>query len=98
MAPGSGLGSRSCSWLALCLALPVIALAQENPNLAVPTFESLDRNADNRLSRSEAAYSRLLSDIFVVCDTDGDGFVSRSEYEATTSTTSTGEIVRFDTP
>jgi hypothetical protein len=88
----------SRSWLALCLALPVSALAQENPNLAVPTFESLDRNTDNRLSRSEAAYNRLLSEIFVACDVDGDGFVSRSEYEATTSTTATSEIVRFDTP
>ena len=98
MALGSRLGSRLGSWLALCLALPVIAFAQENPNLAVPTFESLDRNTDNRLSRSEAAYSRLLSEIFVACDADGDGFVSRSEYEATTTATSTSEIVRFDTP
>lgn len=60
------------------------ALADSSTALAVPTFESLDRNGDHRLSRTEAGYNRLLSEIFVSSDTDGDGFVSRAEYAAAT--------------
>lgn len=69
------------------------APADSNTALAVPTFEALDRNGDDRLSRTEAGYNRLLSEIFVSSDTDGDGFVSRAEYEAATSSASlTGAI------
>jgi hypothetical protein len=46
------------------------------------TFASLDRNGDNRLSRSEAGFDRWLSDAFAELDTDGDGFVSLAEFNA----------------
>jgi hypothetical protein len=71
--------------LALCVAICASAIADEDPGRIVPTFESLDRNADNRLSRTEAGYNRLLSTIFVTSDVDGDGFVSRAEYGQSTS-------------
>jgi EF hand domain-containing protein len=69
----------------------LVALAaqaqQPPPSMAafpgvVPAFDSLDRNGDNRLSRSEAGYDRLFSAIFATSDGDGDGFVSRAEYAA----------------
>ncbi len=71
--------------LLVCTAAVAAPLpAASGTALAVPTFESLDRNGDRRLSRTEAGYNRLLSAIFVSSDTDGDGFVSRAEYEAAT--------------
>ena len=66
-------------WLALCLVAAGVAVADDPP--AAPSFESLDRNSDNRLSRSEASYNRLFAEIFAASDIDGDGFVSRAEYE-----------------
>ena len=47
-------------WLAFSVAVPALADADESPGVAAPAFESLDRNADNRLSRTEAGYDRLL--------------------------------------
>lgn len=106
--------ARSASLLAFCAALSSLAAAGEiagilTPGLAKsasPTFESLDRNADNRLSRSEASYSRLLSAIFATSDADGDGFVSRAEYERAVASSAPGNTpgsdadneTRFDTP
>lgn len=49
---------------------------------AMATFESLDKNADQQLSRSEAAGDKMLSDSFAAIDTNGDGYVSKSEYTA----------------
>ena len=74
-----------CSGLALCTATS-IATAEERRIIATaaPAFEQLDRNSDDRLSRTEAGYNRHLLDIFVDSDVDGDGFVTRSEYEAAT--------------
>jgi len=72
-------------WLGLSCALGASASGLENSvTLAVPTFESLDRNGDDRLSRTEAGYNRLLGEIFAGSDLDGDGFVSRGEYDKAT--------------
>ena len=49
---------------------------------ATATFESLDKNADQQLSRTEAAGDKMLSDSFAAVDTNGDGYVSKSEYAA----------------
>jgi hypothetical protein len=46
------------------------------------TFTTLDRNGDHRISRSEAGFDRVMSDLFAEIDTDGDGFVSTAEYAA----------------
>lgn len=46
------------------------------------SFATLDRNGDNRISRSEAGFDRRLSETFVELDADGDGFVSAAEFAA----------------
>ena len=49
---------------------------------AMSTFESLDKNGDQRISRTEAGLDKNLSNIFATADTDGDGYVSKAEYTA----------------
>jgi hypothetical protein len=63
-----------CASVSADPASPVIAVD------AIPAFEALDRNADRRLSRSEAGFDRQFSGIFVACDEDGDGYVTPAEY------------------
>ena len=48
------------------------------------TFESLDKNADSQISKTEAAADKMLSDSFASADTNGDGYLSKSEYTART--------------
>jgi hypothetical protein len=52
-----------------------------SPNVQA-TFESIDRNADHRISRTEAGTYKKLLDRFAQVDTDGDGFVSKDEFDA----------------
>jgi hypothetical protein len=85
---GSSIACRAqwivgCAGLALCTVASV-GIAQERIATAAPAFEQLDRNNDDRLSRTEAGYNRHLLNIFVESDVDGDGFVTRSEYETAT--------------
>jgi EF hand domain-containing protein len=49
-----------------------------------PTFDSLDRNSDHQISRTEAGVDRHLGDDFAYIDTDGDGYISAAEYAART--------------
>jgi hypothetical protein len=49
---------------------------------AVGTFTALDRNGDQRISRSEAGFDRVMSEVFAEIDADGDGYVSPAEYAA----------------
>lgn len=48
------------------------------------TFDSLDKNADSQISKTEAAADKMLSDSFAAADTNGDGYLSKSEYMART--------------
>lgn len=69
------------------LGLCTLAAAKAPPQLATvkvsaATFATLDRNADNQLSKTEAGTDRKLSDLFAYVDTNGDGFISRDEYLA----------------
>ena len=48
----------------------------------VATFDSLDRNADQQISKTEAAADKMVSDHFASLDTNGDGYVSKAEYVA----------------
>lgn len=48
------------------------------------SFESLDRNGDHQISRTEAGVERHLSEDFAYIDTDGDGYISPAEYAART--------------
>jgi len=60
------------------------ALAAD-PQHAGSVFESLDKNADQQLSKSEAAANPSLSDQFAAIDTNGDGYISKSEFAAALS-------------
>lgn len=77
------------SWLCaasglLCVIAMSVNATEQHAIAAAPAFDQLDRNDDDRLSRTEAGYNRQLEAIFVDSDVDGDGFVTRSEYEAAT--------------
>jgi Ca2+-binding EF-hand superfamily protein len=70
---------------AVALSLCALAWADDKPRVAKTkldkaTFATLDRNGDNRISRTEAGVDRQLSDAFAYIDTDGDGFISLDEY------------------
>lgn len=54
-------------------------------NATPASFAALDKNADNQISKTEAGVDRKLSDVFAYVDTNGDGFISRSEYLAHTA-------------
>jgi Ca2+-binding EF-hand superfamily protein len=45
-------------------------------------FESLDRNEDERISKSEAKRRSELRERFAGVDASGDGYLSRSEYRS----------------
>jgi Ca2+-binding EF-hand superfamily protein len=46
------------------------------------TFKSLDRDTDERLSKSEAAGDKMLSEHFTAVDADSDGYLTKREYTA----------------
>jgi Ca2+-binding EF-hand superfamily protein len=50
------------------------------------TFEALDKNADQQISKTEATVDKKLSDSFAAADTNGDGYISKSEFAARTKT------------
>jgi EF hand len=64
------------------------AVAAEAPQTTsakvVAKFESLDKNADRQISRTEAGPDRALSNGFAFLDANGDGFLSPEEYAART--------------
>ena len=46
------------------------------------TFKSLDRDTDQRLSKTEAAGDKMLNEHFAVVDADRDGYLSKTEITA----------------
>lgn len=60
--------------LALCSGAAFAATA--------PSFESFDKNRDGHISGYETAGSKALYAVYVDADTDGDGLLSRTEFEA----------------
>jgi hypothetical protein len=59
------------------------AAEQDKPaSSAEATFKSLDRDADQRLSKSEAASDGTLARTFAYLDSDGDGYLTMREYTA----------------
>lgn len=61
---------------------PTPAHPEEDPieSTAKATFESLDRNKDERVSKAEAAADDGLSSEFAALDADADGYINKSEY------------------
>jgi Ca2+-binding EF-hand superfamily protein len=45
-------------------------------------FESLDKNSDRQISKSEATTDETLAATFASVDADSDGYVSEREYTA----------------
>ena len=59
------------------------AIASEDTSKqSAAAFESLDKNADEQISQSEAKADKALSDSFASMDSNGDGYLSKSEYMA----------------
>lgn len=48
------------------------------------TFDSLDKNGDAQLSKTEAAADKSLAGSFAAADTNGDGYLSKTEFTART--------------
>ena len=46
------------------------------------TFKSLDRDADQRLSKTEVASDKMLTQHFAAVDGDSDGYLTKHEYTA----------------
>jgi hypothetical protein len=82
---GGNAMNKFVAVLALSVVISGAVLAdveKTKPLAGTDTFSALDRNADHRLSRSEASYDRTLSVIFAEIDTDADGFLTPLEYAA----------------
>jgi len=82
------------TFITLCAAALISSAAtagdpSRNPGDAkdapAATFESLDRNKDQQLSKAEAGKDKALAAEFSLADVNADGFISRSEYVARTS-------------
>ena len=68
--------------------LSVTAMAGDNKadpqKSSQATFEALDKNADQQLSKTEASADKALSGSFAALDTNADGYVSKMEFTART--------------
>ena len=59
------------------------AAEQSQPtSSAEETFKSLDKDGDQRLSKSEAASDKSLARTFAYLDANGDGYLTMREYTA----------------
>lgn len=77
--------SKLLQVLVLCALAFAAARAaeQDKPaSSAEEMFKSLDKNADQRLSKSEAAGDKSLARSFAYLDADGDGYLTLREYTA----------------
>lgn len=67
---------------ATILAVGVAAAADQNTPAAGADamFKSLDRDGDQRLSKSEVAQDKTLLEDFAALDADSDGYLTTHEY------------------
>jgi Ca2+-binding EF-hand superfamily protein len=68
--------------LALLAAVAASGAALAAESAAKPTFESLDKNSDGKVSLNEAADNDALFVAFKSLDTNKDGVLSREEFAA----------------
>ena len=61
-----------------------VAIADDQDKMASDdaTFKSLDRDSDERLTKTEVARSAMLTDHFAAVDKDSDGYLTKREYTA----------------
>jgi hypothetical protein len=76
---GLFIGLATCATGAFADSTPATPVKSASVQI---TFESIDRNADRRISRTEAGNYRKLLDRFALVDSDGDGFVSQDEFDS----------------
>lgn len=62
--------------------LSAAAMAGDDSKMHTAAFDSLDKNADQQISKTEAAGDKRLTEHFAAMDTNGDGYLSKSEYAA----------------
>ena len=67
------------------------AQTQPAPQQKGATFESLDTDADGRISKTEAAANQNVLDQFSRYDKDGNGFIERAEVMSANKPPSSGE-------
>lgn len=67
---------------AIAALLSAATLAADTPKQTAATFDSLDKNADQQISRSEASADKAVADAFASLDTNGNGYLSKSEFMA----------------
>ncbi|HEX2494727.1 MAG TPA: hypothetical protein VHK24_13220 [Steroidobacter sp.] len=74
--------TRLLSIFLLCLLWTGFATAddREKSSSAEATFSSLDKDADQRLSKTEASGDKMLTDHFAAIDADGDSYLTKREY------------------
>ena len=71
------------SVLAITSATSVLADDKEKSmDREETTFKALDRDSDQRLSKSEATGDKMLNDHFAMIDADADGYLTEREYTA----------------
>jgi hypothetical protein len=68
----------------LCIAAASADDKEKSTTSADATFKSLDRDSDQRLSKSEAAGDKMLTEHFAALDADSDGYLTKREYTAHT--------------
>jgi Ca2+-binding EF-hand superfamily protein len=68
--------------VAVVLGLFAVGALATQPDAAKPTFESLDKNSDGKVSLNEAAENDALFVAFKSLDTNKDGVLSREEFAA----------------
>lgn len=63
-------------------AVAAHAVDDKSMSSAEETFKSLDKDSDQRLSKSEAANDKSLARTFAYLDANGDGYLTMREYTA----------------
>ena len=70
---------------AALLSTAAIAGDDTEKSMTTTTFDSLDKNADQQVSKTEAAADKVVSDRFSSLDTNGDGYLNKAEYSVARS-------------
>lgn len=70
------------TWVVLGTLAALVAAAALGADAAKPSFEVLDKNADDKVSLNEAADNDALFVAFKSLDTNKDGVLSREEFAA----------------